>query len=175
MEEARLTHLAYAPEIAQAMLRRQQAEAVIAARQKIVHGAVSMVEMALQDLAEKHVHRARRRAQGGDGQQPAWSCSAARARSPGRQHRHPVSVMRPWFGPKRYGWGLTPVSWQGWVLTAAYVAAVFALAVTLATSQPWVFWTLLVAVTVAYFAGALPHAQDVMAMERTAKPARTGR
>jgi regulator of protease activity HflC (stomatin/prohibitin superfamily) len=55
VEEARLTHLAYAPEIAQAMLRRQQAEAVIAARQKIVHGAVSMVEMALKDLAEKNV------------------------------------------------------------------------------------------------------------------------
>ena len=55
VEEARLTHLAYAPEIAQAMLRRQQAEAVIAARQKIVHGAVSMVEMALKELAEKHV------------------------------------------------------------------------------------------------------------------------
>ncbi len=55
IDEARLTHLAYAPEIAQAMLRRQQAEAVIAARQKIVHGAVSMVEMALNDLAAKHV------------------------------------------------------------------------------------------------------------------------
>jgi regulator of protease activity HflC (stomatin/prohibitin superfamily) len=55
VEEARLTHLAYAPEIAQAMLRRQQAEAVIAARQKIVHGAVSMVDMALRDLAERHV------------------------------------------------------------------------------------------------------------------------
>ncbi len=55
VDEARLTHLAYAPEIAQAMLRRQQAEAVIAARQKIVHGAVSMVDMALKDLAEKHV------------------------------------------------------------------------------------------------------------------------
>lgn len=55
VDEARLTHLAYAPEIAQAMLRRQQAEAVIAARQKIVHGAVSMVEMALHDLAEKEV------------------------------------------------------------------------------------------------------------------------
>jgi regulator of protease activity HflC (stomatin/prohibitin superfamily) len=55
VEEARLTHLAYAPEIASAMLRRQQAEAVIAARQKIVHGAVSMVEMALRELAEKHV------------------------------------------------------------------------------------------------------------------------
>jgi len=55
VEEARLTHLAYAPEIAQAMLRRQQAEAVIAARQKIVHGAVSMVEMALNELAAKKV------------------------------------------------------------------------------------------------------------------------
>ena len=55
VEEARLTHLAYAPEIAQAMLRRQQAEAVIAARQKIVHGAVSMVDMALRELAEKAV------------------------------------------------------------------------------------------------------------------------
>jgi len=55
VEEARLTHLAYAPEIAQARLRRQQAEAVIAARQKIVHGAVSMVDMALRELAEKEV------------------------------------------------------------------------------------------------------------------------
>jgi len=55
IDEARLTHLAYAPEIAQAMLRRQQAEAVIAARQKIVHGAVSMVQMALHDLAEMNV------------------------------------------------------------------------------------------------------------------------
>lgn len=57
VEEARLTHLAYAPEIAQAMLRRQQAEAIIAARQKIVHGAVSMVDMALKELADKQVLR----------------------------------------------------------------------------------------------------------------------
>ena len=55
VDEARLTHLAYAPEIAHAMLRRQQAEAVIAARKKIVHGAVSMVEMALRELSEKEV------------------------------------------------------------------------------------------------------------------------
>jgi hypothetical protein len=55
VEEARVTHLAYAPEIAGAMLRRQQAEAIIDARQKIVHGAVSMVEMALHDLSEKKV------------------------------------------------------------------------------------------------------------------------
>jgi regulator of protease activity HflC (stomatin/prohibitin superfamily) len=53
VDEARLTHLAYAPEIAQVMLRRQQAEAVIAARKKIVHGAVSMVDMALKELADK--------------------------------------------------------------------------------------------------------------------------
>jgi regulator of protease activity HflC (stomatin/prohibitin superfamily) len=55
VDECRLTHLAYAPEIAQAMLRRQQAEAVIAARTKIVIGAVSMVENALQLLSEKGV------------------------------------------------------------------------------------------------------------------------
>ena len=55
VDEARLTHLAYAPEIAQAMLRRQQAEAILAARRKIVTGATSMVEMALRDLSEKHV------------------------------------------------------------------------------------------------------------------------
>ena len=50
--DSRLTHLAYAPEIAQAMLRRQQAEAIIAARKKIVEGAVGMVEMAVEMLAE---------------------------------------------------------------------------------------------------------------------------
>src|SRR5215831_12471641 len=55
VEEARLTHLAYAPEIAQVMLRRQQAEAIISARQKIVTGAVSMVQMALNDLSAKQV------------------------------------------------------------------------------------------------------------------------
>ncbi len=55
VEEARISHLAYAPEIAGAMLRRQQAEAVIAARQKIVQGAVSMVEMALEQLSQRKV------------------------------------------------------------------------------------------------------------------------
>jgi regulator of protease activity HflC (stomatin/prohibitin superfamily) len=53
--EARISHLAYAPEIAGAMLRRQQASAVIAARQKIVEGAVGMVEMALEEICRKHV------------------------------------------------------------------------------------------------------------------------
>ena len=53
--EARISHLAYAPEIANAMLRRQQASAIIAARQKIVEGAVGMVEMALEQLSAKNV------------------------------------------------------------------------------------------------------------------------
>jgi regulator of protease activity HflC (stomatin/prohibitin superfamily) len=53
--EARISHLAYAPEIASAMLRRQQASAIIAARRKIVEGAVGMVEHALELLNEKNV------------------------------------------------------------------------------------------------------------------------
>ena len=55
VEDAKLSHLAYAPEIAQVMLRRQQAEAIISARQKIVHGAVSMVEAALKGLSEREI------------------------------------------------------------------------------------------------------------------------
>jgi regulator of protease activity HflC (stomatin/prohibitin superfamily) len=55
VDEAKLSHLAYAPEIASAMLRRQQAEAVLAARQKIVQGAVEMVDQALRHLAERNV------------------------------------------------------------------------------------------------------------------------
>lgn len=53
--EARISHLAYAPEIAAAMLQRQQAGAIIAARQRIVEGAVGMVEMALQQLSTKSI------------------------------------------------------------------------------------------------------------------------
>jgi regulator of protease activity HflC (stomatin/prohibitin superfamily) len=53
--DAKLSHLAYAPEIAQVMLRRQQAEAIISARSKIVHGAVSMVEAALKGLSERAI------------------------------------------------------------------------------------------------------------------------
>lgn len=53
--EARISHLAYSPEIAQAMLQRQQASAIIAARTRIVEGAVSMVEMALSELKNKGV------------------------------------------------------------------------------------------------------------------------
>ena len=55
MIEARISHLAYAPEIAHAMLQRQQADAVIAARAKIVEGAVGMVEMALGMLASQNL------------------------------------------------------------------------------------------------------------------------
>ncbi len=53
--ETRLSHLAYAPEIAQVMLRRQQAQAIIAARQQIVEGAVSMVEMAMNQLSDRQI------------------------------------------------------------------------------------------------------------------------
>ena len=53
--EVRISHLAYAAEIAQAMLRRQQANAVVAARSRIVDGAVGMVEMALERLAERNI------------------------------------------------------------------------------------------------------------------------
>ena len=55
IDEARISHLAYAPEIASSMLRRQQAEAVLDARAKIVLGAVSMVETALQQLSEREI------------------------------------------------------------------------------------------------------------------------
>jgi SPFH domain / Band 7 family len=53
--EARISHLAYAPEIANAMLRRQQASAIIAARKQIVHGAVGMVQLALDELDENDI------------------------------------------------------------------------------------------------------------------------
>ena len=55
VQDAKLSHLAYAPEIAQVMLRRQQAEAIISARKKIVQGAVSMVEEALKGLSEREI------------------------------------------------------------------------------------------------------------------------
>jgi uncharacterized membrane protein YqjE len=55
VRDARISHLAYSPEIAQTMLRRQQAEAVIAARRKIVEGAVGMVDQALRMLSEKKI------------------------------------------------------------------------------------------------------------------------
>ena len=74
--EARISHLAYAPEIASAMLKRQQANAIIAARSKIVEGAVGMVEMALSELDQKQVVELdeERKAQ----MVSNWWCSVAR-------------------------------------------------------------------------------------------------
>ncbi len=56
----------------------------------------------------------------------------------------------PWFGRKRWGWGLQPISWQGWVLTIAYVAIAITLGATLASSERWLFATLFVTVTALY-------------------------
>ena len=56
----------------------------------------------------------------------------------------------PWFGRKRYGWGLRPVSWQGWALTIAYVAIVLAVGITLAASQVWLFATVFAIATAIY-------------------------
>ena len=62
---------------------------------------------------------------------------------------------RPWFAPRRIGWGLKPVSWQGWLLTVAYIAIVIVAAHWLAGPQPWIFWTVLAATTVVYFLVAI--------------------
>ena len=70
VDDARLTHLAYSPEIAQAMLRRQQAEAVIAARKKIVEGAVSMVDMAVKEMAAGGTIELDEERKSADGKQP---------------------------------------------------------------------------------------------------------
>ncbi len=67
---AGISHLAYAPEIAGAMLRRQQAGAVVAARTQIVEGAVGMMEMALEALSKKDIVRLDEERKGGHGQQP---------------------------------------------------------------------------------------------------------
>ncbi len=76
--EARINYLAYAPEIAAVMLRRQQAEAIISAREKIVEGAVSMVKMALDRLSEDDVVELDEERKGGHGDEPA--CRAVRRR-----------------------------------------------------------------------------------------------
>ena len=55
IDEARFTHLAYAPEIAQAMLRKQQAESVILARQALVRGAIGMVEATVRELSRREI------------------------------------------------------------------------------------------------------------------------
>ncbi len=59
-------------------------------------------------------------------------------------------MERPWFGPKRVGFGLSPRTWQGWALTAAMLAVVITLALTMAAHQLWLFFVLF-AVTVALY------------------------
>ena len=90
--EARLSHLAYAPEIAGAMLRRQQADAVIAARKKIVEGAVSMVQMALDDLSRGEDRGAGRGTPGRHGQQSHGGALLGAGRAAGGEHRNAVHV-----------------------------------------------------------------------------------
>ena len=92
--EARISHLAYAPEIAQAMLQRQQAGAIIAARQRIVEGAVGMVRDGARHAVAARDPRARQRAQGGDGQQPARGAVRRALDAAGHQHGHDLSVAR---------------------------------------------------------------------------------
>ena len=92
--EARISHLAYAPEIAAAMLQRQQAGAIIAARQRIVEGAVGMVEMALDMLSREERRGARRRAEGGDGQQPARRALQRAQHAADRERRHAPPLRR---------------------------------------------------------------------------------
>ncbi len=92
VEEARLTHLAYAPEIAPVMLRRQQAEAIIAARKIIVQNAVSMVHMALDELDRKNVVKLDDERKARHGQQPAGG-AVRKFRCIARdQHRHPLHL-----------------------------------------------------------------------------------
>ena len=90
--EARISHLAYAPEIASAMLQRQQASAIIAARQKIVEGAVGHGRDGARHALVEEDPGAGRRAEGEHGEQPARG-PVLRARHPARrEHRHPVPV-----------------------------------------------------------------------------------
>jgi hypothetical protein len=64
-------------------------------------------------------------------------------------------MSRPWFGQRRVGWGLRPVSWQGWVLTALYLLVAYAAARALAAHHVALFVGAMVALTVAYVVVAL--------------------
>ena len=92
VDECGFTHLAYAQEIAGAMLRRQQAQAVVAARKTLVEGAVGMVEMALDAPVREERRRARRRAPGGDGLQPDGRAVRRARHAARRQHRHALHL-----------------------------------------------------------------------------------
>ena len=95
VDECGFTYLAYAQEIAGAMLRRQQAQAVVAARQTLVEGAVGMVEMALDVAVGKEGRRARRRATRGDGLEPDGRAVRRARHAARRQHRHALPVGGP--------------------------------------------------------------------------------
>ena len=103
VDEARLTHLAYAPEIAGVMLRRQQAEAIINARQKMVRAAVSMVQMALHDLAKNKIVELDKSAR------PRWSAicwwSSVATGTPSRWSTPERSIHKAATGGRAYGGG----------------------------------------------------------------------
>ena len=92
VDECGFTHLAYAQEIAGAMLRRQQAQAVVAARKTLVEGAVGMVEMALAHAQREERRRARRRAPRGDGLEPDGRAVRRARHAARRQHRHALPI-----------------------------------------------------------------------------------
>ena len=108
--EARISHLAYAPEIASAMLQRQQAGAIIAARQRIVEGAVGMVEMALDMLSRRDIVEL-------DDERKAAMVSnllvvlcGERGDAADRQHRDDLPVDAPWRSESRSCCGSTATS-----------------------------------------------------------------
>ena len=94
--EARLSHLAYAPEIAQAMLRRQQASAVVAARTRIVEGAVGMVEMALAELSKRSVVELDEERKAAMVSNLLVVLCSEHEHAAGRQHGHPLHLGGSW-------------------------------------------------------------------------------
>ena len=113
VDECGFTHLAYAQEIAGAMLRRQQAQAVVAARKTLVEGAVGMVEMALEHPVREEGRRARRRTPRGDGLEPDGRAVRRARHAARRQHRHalPISSNRAGRHRKAYPLRIDPVLW----------------------------------------------------------------
>jgi hypothetical protein len=90
--ESRLTRLSYPPEIAQAMLRQQQANAVVGARQRIVEGAAGMVQLALQRLKDEEVVELDEERKARHGLQPARGAVQRAGHPAGGQHRLALSV-----------------------------------------------------------------------------------
>ena len=107
VDECGFTHLAYAQEIAGAMLRRQQAQAVVAARKTLVEGAVGMVEMALAMLSRKEGCRIGRRAPRGDGLEPDGRAVRRARHAARRQHRHALPIGEARAGRSAQGVSVT--------------------------------------------------------------------